>query len=106
MEGKGAYESPVFKEQKAKEELSDICMEILRDARNELYLSMRFLDVALSSLYFVPDFAVCGLGTDGNGLFFHPSGLASMYRKNRICVNRAYLHSVFHCLKICNVCVC
>ena len=60
VEGKGAYESPVFKEQKAKEELSDICMEILRDARNELYLSMRFLDVALSSLYFVPDFAVCG----------------------------------------------
>lgn len=66
------YESPVFKEQKAAEELSDICVEILRDARNELYLSMRFLDVALSSFYFVPDFVVRGLGTDGNGLFFKP----------------------------------
>lgn len=98
MEREETYESPIFKEQKAAEELSGICMEILRDARNELYLSMRFLDVALSSLYFVPDLSVRGLGTDGNSLFFKPSGLASMYRKNRLYVNRAYLHSVFHCL--------
>lgn len=98
VEREETYESPVFKEQKAAEELSGICVEILRDARNEIYLSMRFLDVALSSLYFVPDLSVRGLGTDGNSLFFKPSGLASMYRKNRIYVNRAYLHSVFHCL--------
>ena len=28
----------------------EICNEILKDCRNELYLNMRFLDVALHSL--------------------------------------------------------
>lgn len=92
------YQSPIFKEQVTVQELASVCMEILRNARNELYLSMRFLDVALSSLYFAPDDTVRGIGTDGSALFFCPSPLAAMYRKNRIYVNRAYLHSVFHCL--------
>ncbi|MBE5971682.1 MAG: metallopeptidase [Lachnoclostridium sp.] len=73
-------------------------MEILRNARNEIYLSMRFLDVSLSSLYFAPDLAVRGIATDGSGLFFNPSKLAAMYKKSRIYVNRVYLHAVLHCL--------
>lgn len=93
-----AYRSPIFREQADMEELVSVCMEILRNARNELYLSMHFLDVSLSSLYFAPDMGLRGIGTDGSGLFFQPSELSSMYRKGRIYVNRAYLHSVFHCL--------
>lgn len=93
-----AYRSPIFKEQMVSEELVSVCMEILRNARNELYLSMRFLDLSLSSLYFAPELSIDGMGTDGSGLFFQPSQLAALYRKNRICVNRTYLHSVFHCL--------
>lgn len=92
------YRSPILQEQADMEELAAVCMEILRNARNELYLSMRFLDVSLSSLYLAPDLTVQGLGTDGSGLFFRPNMLASMYRKNRIYVNRIYLHAVFHCL--------
>ena len=38
--------SPIWLEQAAAEELAGVCMEILGNARNELYLSMRFLDVA------------------------------------------------------------
>ena len=93
-----AYRSPIFKEQMVLEELVSVCMEILRNARNELYLSMRFLDLSLSSLYFAPELSIDGMGTDGSGLFFQPSQLAALYRKNRIYVNRTYLHSVFHCL--------
>lgn len=93
-----AYRSPIFKEQMVSEELVSVCMEILRNARNELYLSMRFLDLSLSSLYFAPELSIDGMGTDGSGLFFQPSQLAALYRKNRIYVNRTYLHSVFHCL--------
>ena len=36
--------SPIWLEQAAAEELAGVCMEILGNARNELYLSMRFLD--------------------------------------------------------------
>lgn len=93
-----AYQSPILREQAAAEELGNIGIEILRNARNELYLSMRFLDVALSSLYFVPDQTAKGVGCDGTGLHFEPGILASWYRRNRIYVNRMLLHEVFHCL--------
>ena len=42
--------SPILREQGALEELAAIGVEIIRNARNELYLSMRFLDVALNGL--------------------------------------------------------
>lgn len=93
-----AYRSPVFREQQNQEELAGVCGEILKNARNELHLSMRFLDVSLSSLYFAADPYADGMETDGTLLFYQPSALAGWYRRNRIYVNRIYLHVVFHCL--------
>ena len=60
----------IYQEKKETLSFVQIGMEILRVARNELYLNMRFLDVALSSLRFVPDGQIRGLGTDGNNLYF------------------------------------
>ncbi len=90
--------SPVTREQAEAEELAAIGQEILINARNELYLNMRYMDVALSALFPVPDYAVRGLQTDGISLFFHPRDLAALYRRGRAEVNRAYLHMIFHCL--------
>ena len=70
--------------------------EILRTARNELYLKMRYLDVALSSLRFQMDGEIGSIGTDGQGLYFHPGWLGGAYREDRKNVNRAYLHIVLH----------
>ena len=75
-----------------------ICTEILADARNELYMNMRFLDVALSSLTFQADPGCAGVGTDGYGIFYRPEYLMGLYRRGRAYVNRAYLHMVLHCL--------
>ena len=71
---------------------------ILEDARNELYLNMRFLAVALFSLPPVITDEVEGIGTDGRVLFAHPYILADLYEENRLLVNRVYLHSLMHCL--------
>ena len=62
--------SPILREQGALEELAAIGVEIIRNARNELYLSMRFLDVALNGLFPVADSSVKGIGTDGTLLSF------------------------------------
>ena len=71
--------SPVTREQAEAEELAAIGQEILINARNELYLNLRFMDAALSSLNFVPDFTAEGAGTDGYHytyqLTFWPAGL-------------------------------
>ncbi|MFR5582759.1 MAG: hypothetical protein ACLTLQ_01870 [[Clostridium] scindens] len=52
----------------------------LRPAKCELYLKMRFMDVALSSLIFVLDEGACGMGTDGLYLYYHPQYLGGLYR--------------------------
>ncbi len=78
------------------EKLEMVSRKILAASRNELYLKMRFLDVALSSLSFVMDIDVNGLGTDGLSLYYHPQKLGGLYREDRVRVNRLYLHLVLH----------
>ncbi len=72
--------------------------KIWNASRDELYLGMRFLDVALNSLVYQMDTKVSPFGTDGAVLYFHPQQLGGLYRQNRILVNRGYLHTVYHCI--------
>ena len=90
--------SPIFLEQEKAQELCDICGEILRNARNELYLNLRFMDTALSALLFSPDTQRRGVATDGFCLRFQPDDLVLLYRRGRVYVNRIYLHMVLHCI--------
>ena len=75
-----------------------IGVEIIRNARNELYLSMRFLDVALNGLFPVADNSIKGIGTDGTLLSFETGYICGWYRRNPVYVNRMILHETFHCL--------
>ena len=52
-------------EENINERLSELGTKILATTRNELYIHMRFLDVALSSFAYVIDPSVNGVGTDG-----------------------------------------
>ena len=72
--------------------LEEIGHKILVLTRNELYMKMRFMDVALSAFYYVQDFSVDLLATDGETMYFNGQMLGGEYRQNRIEVNRAYLH--------------
>ena len=78
--------------------LEEIGHKILVLTRNELYMKMRFMDVALSAFYYVQDFSVDLLATDGETMYFNGQMLGGEYRQNRIWVNRAYLHLVLHCI--------
>lgn len=88
----------IQKQQQRELEKIEICMDIWKQARNELYLSMRFLDVSLSRFFFLLETNITGMGTDGFGIYFYPDALIYLYKKDRIYINRAYLHIVFHCL--------
>ena len=79
-------------------EKTAVCTEILQDARNELYLNMRFLDVALNSLSLQPTFEVSDYAVDGAVFYYEIPHLIEQYKIGNVMVNRAYLHSVFHCL--------
>ena len=51
--------------------LEEIGHKILVLTRNELYMKMRFMDVALSAFYYVQDFSVDLLATDGETMYFN-----------------------------------
>lgn len=85
-------------QQRLEMEKFDICGEILNNARNELYLGMRFLDVALSGLVFLPDGSTESWGCDGSAFYFRPDYLLRGYRENPVWVNRGFLHQILHCL--------
>ena len=90
--------TPIQKQQERELEKIEICMEIWKAAREELYLSMRFFDVILNRLSFMPKMEISGVGTDGLCVYFYPDVVISFFQNSRVKVNRMYLHMVFHCL--------
>ncbi|MDY3825358.1 MAG: VWA-like domain-containing protein [Lachnospiraceae bacterium] len=76
----------------------NICRKILESSRNALYINMRYLDVALSSLAWEITTDIPCIGTDGLKIAYEPHYLADLYRENPMLVNRVYLHMVFHCI--------
>ena len=86
-------------EEEAKKDFSAIGQEILFTARNELYMNLPYLDVALCALRFQPGGGVTlSLATDGETLYYDGSYLADRYLRSRIYTNRAYLHVILHCM--------
>ena len=82
----------------AAELLERLGCDILRLCRDELYFSMRFLDVALSSFMYRMDAGVSPFGTDGRTIYFHPQQLGGLYRTNRILANRGISSHGLHCI--------
>ena len=80
------------------EEYQRITKQILDDSRAELYMDQHYLALALGAFRYAVNTQMRGIGTDGEFLAVHPKDLASLYRKNRLLVNRIYLHQVYHCL--------
>ena len=93
-----AGSNPMIRQREQDARLAEICADILGNSRNELYLNMRFLDVALSTLLFSAAQPVTLAGTEGVHLIFDPDALIACFRKGRVHVNRLFLHVIFHCV--------
>ena len=97
-EAKEGMLNPVHDAQERALKAEGICEDILVNARNQLYLNLRFLDCALSSLLYQGDMGIHPAGTDGTVLFYQPEDLMELFQKGTERVNRLYLHSLFHCI--------
>ena len=71
------------------EQLIKIGTGILGASRSELYLSMRFLDIALSALGYEMNLSTLHVGTDGVKILYNPRDLIQRYLSDRVLVNRA-----------------
>ena len=73
--------------------------DILFASRNELYMSLPYLDTALCALAFAPGGGVTlSLATDGETLYYDGAWLSERYLRSQVLTNRAYLHVILHCL--------
>ena len=78
------------------ERMEKLAEDVLTLARNNLLLSLRFLDVAVSSLE--PEQHDGGYETDGKKLWYGAGQVLKAFRDDQAEVARSYLHMVMHCV--------
>ena len=76
----------------------EMARKILDVVRSELYLSLRYMDAALSKMPWAADEQIHTFATDGETLFFSTEQLLRVWKQNPVFCNRAYLHSILHCI--------
>ncbi|WP_312368895.1 VWA-like domain-containing protein [Lachnoclostridium sp.] len=83
-------------EHEVKQRLRQLGERILKNSSNELYLSMRFLDVPLSELNYELRMSSFYMGTDGSTIYYNPRFVIEKYVYDSVYVNRSYLHMLLH----------
>ncbi len=69
--------------------------KVLEFVRSELYMDLRFLDIALGTLVYRADENIRSFATDGTYLYFSTEQVLRVFQGNPKYLDRAYLHSVF-----------
>ena len=77
---------------------ADLSEKVLKLVRNELYLDLRFLDIALSALVYRADDNIHTFATDGRYLYYSSEQVLRVFQTNPKYLDRAYLHTVLHCI--------
>lgn len=77
---------------------AEMAQKIFTFIRHELYLELRYLEPALLALAFCPADGLSAFATDGRYLRVSPGWMITVFQKNAPFLDRAYLHTVFHCL--------
>ena len=91
-------ESEMAHVQTQKEWEDEMAGKILAQVRSELYLDFRFLGIALYALTPQADSNVQTFATDGTHVAFSGAQLLRAFQNNALFLDRAYLHTVLHCL--------
>lgn len=76
----------------------EMSQKIIDEIQCELYLDMPFMKIALSTLLPKANEQLYSMATDGTYIYYNPVRLIDIFKKNGMYLNRAYLHSVLHCL--------
>lgn len=77
---------------------TEMSIKILDFTRNELYMDLRFMNLALSSLIPQADSSLQTFATDGITLRFSPEHILRVFKQNPAFLPRIYLHCILHCI--------
>lgn len=93
--GHGTYMAHNITQSEWEDEMS---IKILGFVRNELYLELRFMDMALSGLSWKSDNTIDTMAVDGEFLYYSTEQLFRVFKTNSRFLNRLYLHGILHCI--------
>ena len=77
---------------------NEMSVKIINYIKSEIYLDLPYLNLALQALIPAPKEEIQTFATDGNYLFFSCQKLIELFKKNTYFLDRAYLHSILHCI--------
>ncbi|MDE6312516.1 MAG: hypothetical protein K2M46_02680 [Lachnospiraceae bacterium] len=93
MEGK------LSQEQKEKQKKAGaLAQEILKLAKDEILVNLRFLDNALSALKIEVQDELKGMACDGGKIYYDTRFVLGRYQKEPAYLTRIYLHMLLHCV--------
>ncbi len=75
-----------------------IALQILDLTRNGLFVSLRFLDLALCQFDYINTEKIQGISTTGQHIVYNSQYVIRSYMKDRQALSRDYLHMVLHCI--------
>ena len=85
-------------EQEKKEQISALAGQVLSLSRDNILVSLRFFDVALTGLTWKEVPGIGGIATDGKVLQYDPVYILQEYEKEPKRVTRMLLHTLLHCI--------
>ncbi|MDE5748772.1 MAG: hypothetical protein K2I21_14495 [Acetatifactor sp.] len=80
------------------QKIGELAGQVLALARDNILVSLRFLDVALLSLTWQEKRATGGIATDGSTVWYDPEHILKLYRQDPRLVTRSMLHLLLHCI--------
>ncbi len=81
-----------------RESLEQTGKSVLGASRTELYIDMRFMASALSSLGYEMDLSTTSVGTDAVNIRFNPTYVLRLFVEEPGRLNRTYIHMLLHCI--------
>lgn len=85
-------------DQDRKQKIGKLAGEVLALARDNILVSLRFLDVALLGLVWQERPSTGCMATDGSTVWYDPEYILRLYRREPRLVTRGMLHLLLHCI--------
>ena len=80
------------------EEFYALTARVVEYARDQIMVSLRFLNRALFRMPQVATDTVVSIATDTNKVYYNPKYVAEAFKKERNLPSRIYLHMILHCI--------
>ena len=94
----GKTETAEERVERIREEAKRIASQILVLTRNGLFVSLRFLDLALCQFEYLSTDKMKGISTTGQHIVYNSQYVIERYMRDRQSLSRDYLHMVLHCI--------